>query len=65
MSLRSELQGLLSYTEGSYYGMHYLELIVHPRELHRDLTIWRVNYSNETHINIRINAWTITGPSCL
>ena len=60
MSLRSELQGLLSYTEGSYSGMHYLELIVHPRKLHRDFTVRRVINSNETHINISINAWTIT-----
>ena len=25
------------------------------RELHRDLTVRRVNYGNETHINISIN----------
>ena len=47
--MRSELQGLLSYTEGSYCGMHYLELNVYPRKLHRDFTVSRVIYSNETH----------------
>ena len=55
--MRSELQGLLSCTEGSYSGMHYPELNVHPRKLLRDFT---VIYNNETHIKISINAWTIT-----
>ena len=58
--MRSELQGLLSYTEGSYSGMHYLKHNVHPRKLNRDFTVRRVIYSNETHINISINAWIIT-----
>ena len=58
--MRSELQGLLSYTEGSYSVMHYHELNVQPRKLLRDFTVRRLIYSNETHINISINAWTIT-----
>ena len=48
--------GLLSYTEDSYFGMHYLELNVHPRKLLRDITVRSVIYSNETNINISINA---------
>ena len=60
MSLRSELQGLLNYTKGSYSVMHYPELNIQPRKLLRDFTVRRLIYSNETHINISINAWTIT-----
>ena len=48
-------QAMVLSLPGLKFSNHHLELNVHPRELHRDLTVRRVNYGNETHINISIN----------
>jgi len=49
------MQAMVLSLPGLKFSNHHLELNVHPRELHRDLTIRRVNYGNETHINISIH----------
>ena len=59
------MQTMVLSLPGLKFSNHHLELNFHPREPHRDLTVRRVNYGNKTHIKISINAWTITGPSCL
>ncbi|KAK6191702.1 hypothetical protein SNE40_003319 [Patella caerulea] len=33
---------------------HHLELAVHPKELHRDISFRRINYGNNTHVNISV-----------
>ena len=49
------MQAMVLSLPGLKFSNHHLELNVHPKELHRDLTIRRVNYGNETHINISIH----------
>ena len=49
------MQAMVLSLPGLKFSNHHLELHVHPRELHRDHTIRRVNYGNETHINISIH----------
>jgi len=49
------MQAIILSLPGLKFSNHHLELNVHPKELHRDLTLRRVNYGNETHINISIH----------
>ena len=49
------MQAIVLSLPGLKFSNHHLELNVHPKELHRDLTIRRVNYGNETHINISVH----------
>ena len=49
------MQAMVLSLPGLKFSNHHLELNVHPRELHRDLSVRRVNYGNETHINISVN----------
>jgi len=49
------MQAIILSLPGLKFSNHHLELNVHPKELHRDLTVRRVNYGNETHINISIH----------
>ena len=49
------MQAMVLSLPGLKFSNHHLELNVHPRELHRDLAVRRVNYGNETHVNISIN----------
>ena len=49
------MQAMVLSLPGLKFSNHHLELNVHPRELHRDQTIRRVNYGNETHINISLH----------
>ena len=49
------IQAMVLSLPGLKFSNHHLELNVHPKELHRDLTIRRVNYGNETHVNISLN----------
>ena len=49
------MQAMVLSLPGLKFSNHHLELNVHPRELHRDLTVRRVNYGNETHINISVH----------
>ena len=52
------MQAMVLSLPGLKFSNHHLELNVHPRELHRDLSVRRVNYGNETHINISVNVMT-------
>jgi hypothetical protein len=49
------MQAMVLSLPGLKFSNHHLELNVHPRELHRDVTVRRVNYGNETHVNISVN----------
>ncbi|XP_023319855.1 uncharacterized protein KIAA2013 homolog [Eurytemora carolleeae] len=49
------VQAMVLSLPGLKFSNQHLELDVHPRELHRDIMLRRVNYGNETHINISIN----------
>merc|ERR1719507_1406685 len=49
------MQAIILSLPGLKFSNHHLELNVHPKELHRDLTVRRVNYGNETHVNISLN----------
>ena len=49
------MQAIVLSLPGLKFSNHHLELNVHPKELHRDLTVRRVNYGNETHINISVH----------
>jgi len=49
------IQAMVLSLPGLKFSNHHLELNVHPKELHRDLTVRRVNYGNETHVNISLN----------
>ena len=49
------MQAIILSLPGLKFSNHHLELNVHPKELHRDLMVRRVNYGNETHINISIH----------
>jgi len=49
------MQAMVLSLPGLKFSNHHLELNVHPRELHRDMSVSRVNYGNETHVNISIN----------
>lgn len=49
------MQAMVLSLPGLKFSNHHLELNVHPRELHRDLSVRRLNYGNETHINISVN----------
>jgi len=48
------IQAMVLSLPGLRYNNHHLELNVHPRELHRDSSVRRLNYGNETHVNISI-----------
>jgi len=49
------MQAMILSLPGLKFRNQHLELDVHPKELHRDLMLRRVNYGNETHVNISIN----------
>ena len=49
------MQAMVLSLPGLKFSNQHLELNVHPKELHRDITVRRVNYGNETHINISIH----------
>ena len=49
------MQAIVLSLPGLKFSNQHLELNVHPKELHRDLTVRRVNYGNETHINISVH----------
>merc|ERR1719500_2025797 len=49
------IQAMVLSLPGLKFSNQHLELNVHPKELHRDLNVRRVNYGNETHINISIH----------
>jgi len=49
------VQAILLSLPGLKFSNQHLELNVHPNQLHRDLMLRRVNYGNETHININIH----------
>jgi len=49
------IQAMVLSLPGLKFSNHHLELNVHPRELHRDMYVRRVNYGNETHVNISLN----------
>jgi len=49
------IQAMVLSLPGLKFNNHHLEMNVHPRELHRDSWVRRLNYGNETHINISIN----------
>lgn len=49
------VQAMVLSLPGLKFSNQHLELDVHPKELHRDLSLRRVNYGNETHVNISIH----------
>jgi len=36
------------------FSNHHLEFGMHPRDLHRDYFFRRINYGNDTHVNISV-----------
>jgi len=36
------------------FSNHHLEFGTHPRDLHRDYFFRRINYGNDTHVNISV-----------
>jgi len=48
------VQAMVLSLPGLKFSNQHLELAVHPKELHRDLVIRRLNYGNETHVNISV-----------
>ena len=48
------VQAMVLSLPGLKFSNQHLELAVHPKELHRDLFIRRLNYGNETHVNISV-----------
>jgi len=49
------VQAMVLSMPGLKFSNQHLELDVHPKELHRDIFLRRVNYGNETHVNVSIN----------
>jgi len=49
------VQAMILSLPGLKFSNQHLELNVHPKELHRDIMLRRVNYGNETHVNITIS----------
>ena len=49
------MQAMVLSLPGLKFSNQHLEMNVHPRELHRDLSIRRINYGNETHVNISLH----------
>jgi len=49
------VQAMVLSLPGLKFSNQHLELDVHPRELHRDIMLRRVNYGNETHVNVTIS----------
>ncbi|XP_041357319.1 uncharacterized protein KIAA2013 homolog [Gigantopelta aegis] len=48
------LQAMLLSLGALRFRDDHLEYAVHPKELHRDLTFRRINYGNNTHVNISV-----------
>jgi len=36
------------------FSNHHLEFGTHPRDLHRDYFFRRINYGNDTHVNVSV-----------
>ena len=48
------LQAMLLSLGALKFQDSHLEYAVHPKELHRDMTFRRINYGNNTHVNISV-----------
>ncbi|XP_014783639.1 uncharacterized protein KIAA2013 homolog isoform X2 [Octopus bimaculoides] len=48
------LQALVLSIGGLHFTNHHLELTLQPKDLHRDFFFRRINYGNNTHLNISV-----------
>jgi hypothetical protein len=48
------LQAMMLSCGGLKFTNHHLEFGTHPRDLHRDYYFRRINYGNDTHVNISV-----------
>ncbi|GAB1598519.1 uncharacterized protein KIAA2013 homolog isoform X1 [Argonauta hians] len=48
------LQALVLSIGGLHFTNHHLELTLQPKDLHRDFFFRRINYGNDTHLNISV-----------